>query len=304
MASYTAYRALHEDRAPDGGFFIPYRVPVFSTTEITEMSKKTFGERIAHILNVFFPIALSGWDVDFAIGRHPYKLVTMNHRVYIAELWHNLQTSFQYLEDSLYIKLCEDQNQTAQPTTWAKIAIRISILFSLCCELRTNGIKTVDVAGVAGDYSFLIAMWYVAKMGMPMGKFICTSDENGGAWEFFHNGEFHPNNKENKNGLLILEMLIYELFGQDGMLSYIQTLEEGTTFALNEEELLTLNSFVESVVVSRSRCKELIKSIYRTHNYTAEPYLAMAYAGLQNYRSGSGESRTALMLSEFCPQSV
>lgn len=302
--SYTAYRALHEDRTPDGGFFIPHRVPVFSAAEITEMTKKTFSERIAQILNVFFPVAFTGWDVDFAIGRHPYVLTAMSHKVYVAELWHNLQTSFQYLEKSLYVKLCDQRNQIEQPTTWARIAIRIAVLFSLCCELRSTGIRIVDIAGTTGDYSFLIAMWYVAKMGMPMGKFICTSDENSGVWEFFHNGELHPNKREETIGLSLIEILLYELFGQEKTFSYIESVEKGTSFTLNEEELLTLNNFVVSVVVSRSRCKDLINSIYRTHHYSAEPYLAMAYGGLQNYRSRSGESRTALILSEFCPQSL
>ena len=45
--SYTAYRVLHEDYAPDGGVFAPYRLPIFSSEEHKSFCEKTFGERVA-----------------------------------------------------------------------------------------------------------------------------------------------------------------------------------------------------------------------------------------------------------------
>lgn len=35
--SYTAHRALHEDRTPDGGLFMPMQVPSFDKQQIVAM---------------------------------------------------------------------------------------------------------------------------------------------------------------------------------------------------------------------------------------------------------------------------
>jgi len=87
--TYTAHRVLHENRASDGGVFIPFRMPLFSEKEIAELVSVGFGETVAAILNKFFSCHLTGWDVDFCIGRNAIKLDTMSHRMVVAELWHN-----------------------------------------------------------------------------------------------------------------------------------------------------------------------------------------------------------------------
>ena len=219
--SYTAYRVLHEDYAPDGGLFAPYRLPIFSSEEHKVFRGKTFGERVAKTLNIFFPVALSGWDVDFAIGRYPYKLTSMNHRLYIAELWHNLDGDFTFIENSLYEKLCEDEHSRKRPSHWARIAIRISFLSAICCELVILNVSSMDFASIAGDYLFVIAAWYVRKMGFSIDKIICTSDEIGGAWDIFQKGTISTSNKccfekdmkVPNDCRPFLELLIYENLG-------------------------------------------------------------------------------------------
>ena len=42
--THTAYRALREDRAPNGGFYLPFRMPVFSAEELAQLKNKSFGQ--------------------------------------------------------------------------------------------------------------------------------------------------------------------------------------------------------------------------------------------------------------------
>ena len=48
---YTAHKTLTENRAADGGFFVPFRMPVFSKEEIASLEKKSFGHCVAEVLN-------------------------------------------------------------------------------------------------------------------------------------------------------------------------------------------------------------------------------------------------------------
>ena len=52
--AYTAYRALHEVFAPDGGYYVPFRLTAYSDEEISIIKTQTPGEIIAGILNVIF----------------------------------------------------------------------------------------------------------------------------------------------------------------------------------------------------------------------------------------------------------
>ena len=299
--SYTAYRALHENYAPDGGLFAPYRLPVFSNEECKRFVEKTFGERVAKILNIFFPIGLNGWDVDFAIGRYPYKLVSMNHRVYIAELWNNLNGSFAFVEKNLYSKMCEEKQVTQHPSHWARVAIRISLLASVCCELVKANVTRMDFAGITGDYLFVVAAWYVRKMGFPIGKIICKSDENGNAWDFFHKGIVPCVFLNSCELNSYLELLIYEMLGDADVERFLASCAKRVSYQLDEEQLLCISQNMEGAVVSRKRFKALIRSIFSTHNYLADPYTAIAYGGLQDYRSRTGESCTTLMIADTNP---
>lgn len=302
--SYTAYRALHENCAPDGGLFAPYHLPIFSVKERNEFVNRTFGERVAKLLNIFFPIRLNGWDVDFAIGRHPYKLVAMNHRLYIAELWNNLNGNFTFIEKNLYLKMCEENCVMQSPSHWARVAIRISLLASVCCELVKSNTSRMDFAGITGDYLFVVAAWYVRKMGFPIGRIICTSDENGNAWDFFHKGivpcvseSSHTKNICNS----YLELLVYEMLGASGVEQFLTCGDQGTAYQLDDEQLISVSQNMEGAVVSHKRSKALIRSIFSTHNYLADPYTAIAYGGLQDYRSRTGESCTTIIFADTSP---
>ena len=51
---YTAYRALQESVTPDGGYFVPFRLSMFSDQELSAFQQQMPCESIANILNHFF----------------------------------------------------------------------------------------------------------------------------------------------------------------------------------------------------------------------------------------------------------
>ena len=69
--SFTAYRALHENCAPDGGAFAPMQLRKFGSDEIELLLRSSFNDAVSTILNYFFSTKLSGFDLDFSIGRMP-----------------------------------------------------------------------------------------------------------------------------------------------------------------------------------------------------------------------------------------
>ena len=94
---FTTNRALCEMRAPDGGLYVPFKMPAFSRKEILALADLPFSQRMAEVLNLLFRCKLTGWDIDFCIGRYPVRLKPMGHRVVIGECWHNPGWTFDWM---------------------------------------------------------------------------------------------------------------------------------------------------------------------------------------------------------------
>ena len=133
---YTAYRALHEKNTPDGGFYFPFRLPVFSHDELRTFTNQGPGETIAHILNLFFGLGLSAWDVECVIGRAPFRIFPMNFRLLFAEVWHNPGESWDYFLKNLYALLVKKYDEET-PDGWVLIAIEIALLFGIYLSANT-----------------------------------------------------------------------------------------------------------------------------------------------------------------------
>ena len=311
--AYTAHKTLTTDRGVNGGFFVPFQLPVLTGEEIAALKEKSFGQCVAEILNLFFSARLDGWDVDFSIGRYPVKLVPMSRRIVVAETWHNPDWDFARMVRNLASRIRGNDDTEGVPSNWAWVAIRIATLFGLYGELLRQGLtstdKLVDVAVTAGDFSSPIAAWYAREMGLPVGTIITGCNENCGVWDLLHHGEMRTdavaiptNTPECDVGVPdSIERLICGRLGTAAVQEFVRCRTEGLSYAPGEEANSALRKGIYAAVVSQKRMESVIYNVYRTSTYLLDPYSALAYGGLQDYRSGTGEGRMTLLITERSP---
>ncbi len=309
----TATRALCSDRGSDGGLYIPMQMPVLSREEIGALGEKSFGQRVADMLNLFFSTGLTGIDVDFAIGRMPVKLTAMNHRILMAEAWRNIESDYSWTELVLAQKICTELSAPVKLTSWLRIAIRIAVVFGIFGELIGVGLlgvnQNVDVAVPTEDFTWPVTMWYCRELGLPIGNIICACNENSGAWDLLHLGELHMDAARIDTTTPLadfpvpfeLERLLHGVSGFTGAQKLAEAMESKKTLRPEEDQAARLRRGMFAAVVSRSRLDALIPSVYRTNSYILGPYTALAYGGLMDYRAKTGESRPALLLASRSP---
>lgn len=306
--SYTAYRTLFENRAPDGGFFLPFRMPVLEPSQIAELKKQGFGEAVAYILNLFFSTGLSAWDIDCCIGKAAARIIAMPHRVLLAQLWDNPRGDYAYICDTLYEKLC-GKSMNSQITDWASTAIRIAVLFGLASLLHKMNISTFDVAVNTGDFAVPMAVWYARKMGLPVGCVLCACNENSGAWDFLHRGEINTGTAavrtstpdldfSNPPGL---ERLIFAVYGFEETQKYLMQSSKGRLYQVRPDMIQQLNQGMFASVIGNDRVEAVINSVYRSNNCILDPYTAVSYGSLQDYRAKTGESCPTVLLWDRNP---
>ena len=190
---YSWLDALNEKSAPDGSFFIPAELPVYSEEEIAAFAMKNPNQAIAEILNLFFQTELNRWDIDFHAGRYPVRLTGIVRRITIAEMWHNCDWEFSRTVRELAALVRGSRDTEQKPGTWFRIALRIGVLFGVFGELMRDGIagsgQTVDICVPSGDGTALCAAWYARKMGLPVGQIIICCNENNNLWSLIRQGE-------------------------------------------------------------------------------------------------------------------
>lgn len=297
--SYTAHRALNEPSAPDGGMFVPFQLPCFEHEDILLLKERSFCENFANILNTFFSLRLSAWDVEFCVGRYPAEIVSLPRKLIVAELWHNLSASYVRMEQALYARLCGDRAVKSVPE-WVKIAIQIAVLFSVygISDAAEHGEK-LDIAVESHSFTAPIAAWYARKMGLPIGTIICAGYDVSDTWDLLHRGEL--NTASMRADSASLERLIYLTLGLDEAMRFAGICKDRKTYSLDEEQLAILNDGLFAAVVSNDRLHSVIGSFYRSNGYIPDTFCAVSYAALQDYRSKTGESRHTLLLSLECP---
>lgn len=311
--AFTAYRTTHQDTAPDGGFFVPMQMPEFSRSDILQLAGNSFGQNVADTLNFFFGTKISSWDVDVAIGRRIFTAKLAGHRTMMGQLWNNVHGNFQIVLRALAGLVSPDLSEGSPISNWLEIGIRIAVIFAVFGELLSAGQisceKGVDIAVSTGSFAMPMALWYARSMGLPIRTVICGCNENGAVWDLLHRGVVDTGvlavkTTTPESDFAVppnLERLIHAALGPQEALHYWWTRTEGRSYGLSEIDADILSEGMFAAVVSMDRVATIIPSVYRTNRYILDPYGALAYGALSDYRARTGSVGTALVLTEKSP---
>ena len=294
---------LVQNYTDSGEIFVPVQLPEFTSKEILALQEKSFGQNIADILNLFFDTELTGWDIDFCIGRSTARTAQINNKLFSIELWHNPADSFSYLEHRLY-KAVSKVAENAQPTEWFRICIRIATLFASLGELfhrySPASNVTVDLSLPGNDLAMPLAAIYSRQMGLPIGALIITTEENKSLWNLVHHGSIYLSQRSADTAVSV-ERLIHRTLGCADAVEFKKTYDQGKVYHIDEEILPMLNSGIFCVVTSKERTIQTINSVYKTNQYVIDPVSAMCVGGLQDYRARRGEHNPTVVFSEQSP---
>ncbi len=293
---FTANRTLCSDMAEN--LFVPYRMPMFSKADLDGVLGESFNEAVANILNLFFPVHFSGWDVEFAVGKFT-KVSALGQKVVIAELWHNHDTDFACTESKLFTTIGGDEK--LMPTQWFRIVIRIAVLFGVYGELLRSNLllhgQKLDVSVNAENMAEVVAALYAKQMGLPVGTVIFACNENSVVWEFLRRGCINMS-AQNSTTTDMLERIIHGYFGQDEALRFYKAAENNDVYRISPEQMQLLGKETFAAAVGKARLDSVVNSVKRTDGYDICAYTARGFGGLQDFRASIGESRMALLFSE------
>ena len=203
---------------------------------------------------------------------------------------------------------------SANSINWGRLLPQIVYYFSAYCELVNSKYvrigDDVDFAVPTGNFGDILACWYAKKMGLPIGKLICASNENNVLADFFKTGiydrnrAFHTTISPSMDILVSsnLERLLYSVCGDDILVAeYMRSLNEKGSYTVGSEIFKVLSDNFVGGFCSDADTKKTIASVYNKYNYLIDTHTAVAYKLMNDYRNTYASKRPTVVVSTASP---
>ena len=170
--------------------------------------------------------------------------------------------------------------------------------------------EPMNVVVPTGNFGNILAAFYAKQMGIPIGKFICASNENKVLFDFFQTGEYDRKREfvvtsSPSMDILIssnLERLIYRIAGNNAKqcAAFMKALTEDGVYTITEEMKDQLGEFFGAYGTEEETAAK-IKSIYEAENYVMDTHTAVAAVAYDKYVKETGDKTPTVIASTASP---
>lgn len=181
--------------------------------------------------------------------------------------------------------------------------------FELVRNEKINMGDKINFVVPTGNFGNILACFLSKKMGLPINKLICASNENKVLTDFFNNSEYNKNRELIKTSspsmdILIssnLERLLYYLTNsQDKVKEMMINLENSGIYDLDDDLKNKLNEFYGNYC-DQDETIDMIKKVYQENDYLIDPHTAVGYGVYQKYKKDTLDNTLTIVASTASP---
>lgn len=169
-------------------------------------------------------------------------------------------------------------------------------------EIKLGGELNFTVP--TGNFGDILAGWYAMKMGLPVGHFVCASNDNKVLYDFFRTGTYDRNRAFHVTispsmDILVssnLERLLCHMGGQENVKAEMESLGKNGAYTAEITEKAISGEFA-----TEQETAEAIRAFYGETGYVMDTHTAVAYAAYRKYKAESGDTRPMAIVSTASP---
>ncbi len=204
---------------------------------------------------------------------------------------------------------------SANSINWGRLLPQIVYYVRTCAKLRTSGILTEGKKAVfvvpTGNFGNILACYYAKRMGAPIGKIVCASNENNILTDFINTGVYDRNREFYKTlspsmDILIssnLERLLYELCGRDckKVSGWMNDLKATGRYEVDSDTLKALQEIFIAGSIDDAQTQKVIKSVWKKDAYLTDTHTAVAFGVYEKQKKNLSPDDTIIIVSTASP---
>ena len=198
------------------------------------------------------------------------------------------------LHDRYHIAL-----SSANSINWGRLMPQIVYYISAYSRLvAANRIALgdeIDVCVPTGNFGNILAAYYARRMGTPIRRLLCASNENRVLTDFINTGTYDISDREfvktpsPSMDILVssnLERQLFELTGRDpqAIAAWMSDLKEKRRFQVDKETFAKMRDLYAADSIDNACCLQTIREAHAQTGYLMDPHTAVAYQVAQNLR--------------------
>lgn len=204
---------------------------------------------------------------------------------------------------------------SANSINWGRLVPQIVYYFSAYADLLKSGEITlgekINVVVPTGNFGNILAAYYAKKMGLPIAKLICASNDNNVLTDFIRTGEYDKNRAFHATispsmDILIssnLERFLFDLTDRD------DTVISDWMNQLNTNGKYTVSTYVKAKIdelfwadfCTEGETKATIKSCNDEYSYVMDTHTAVAKAVYDKYVAETKDTTKTVIASTASP---
>ncbi len=171
--------------------------------------------------------------------------------------------------------------------------------------------EPINIVVPTGNFGNILAAYYALKMGLPVHRLICASNENDVLTEVINSGYYNrcrPFFKTDSPSMDILvssnfERFIFDMFDNDAAATaqaFAKLATEGN-FPVLDTVKERWQPLLWGGCARGDEAAAAIADVYRQYGYILDPHTAVGYAVEQKYRTATGDMRQTLLAATASP---
>lgn len=220
--------------------------------------------------------------------------------------------------DRTFASLLSDHGyelSSANSINWGRLLPQIIYYFhgyySLVRQGRIKLGDKVNIAVPTGNFGNILASYYAMKMGMPVNRIICASNDNNVLTDFLHTGTYDANRKfmttiSPAMDILVssnLERLLYDVTGGDAeaVASYMTALKAEGLYSVDSKTSDTLQNLFWAECATEEETEKTIRHVYTDYNYLVDTHTAVGIHVYEKYVKATGDKTQTIAASTASP---
>ena len=192
-------------------------------------------------------------------------------------------------------RLREERNirlSSANSINWGRLMPQIVYYISAYAELVAGGAveagKPIDICVPTGNFGNILGAYYAKRMGTPIGRLVCASNDNRVLTDFIESGVYDIRDRKlvltpsPSMDILVssnLERQLFELTDRDGgrVRAWMDALMEKGCFEVDAQTHERVSELYAAGCATNEESLATIRSVLDEHGYLMDPHTAVAW---------------------------